>query len=181
MRASVLIAAHNEGDSLLKTLRACVESVSGLDHEIIVSDDASDDGSVEAAAQFPWIRVTRSEERLGASPTKHRAAQEASGEVLVFLDGHTNPEFGAIQRLVEDVELLEGNAIVTPAVPGLETGRWLNSRSQVGHGYAMRLDTLECRWIAPGEMKVREVKRRRSSSSWASVTSPAGWCNVASS
>ncbi len=96
MRFSVVVAAHNEGD-----------------------------GSVEQVQRrFPRVRVVRHEERQGASPTKDLGARHARGDVLVFLDGHTKPEPGAMARLVEDVERLQGAAVVTPAVAGLCTQRW---------------------------------------------------------
>ena len=162
MRTSILVAAHNEGDALWKTIRSCVETTVGLSFEIIVADDASTDGSVEEAQRrFPQIKVVTHPERLGASPTKHFAAREASGEILVFLDGHTNPEFGAIGRLVQGVELLQGQAIITPSVPHLDTKNWLNSRAQVGHGYGFDLDTLGCRWLSLKDLAVRQVGRHK--------------------
>ncbi len=41
MRTSIIIAAHNEGASLWKTVQTCVETCAGLDYEIVVADDAS--------------------------------------------------------------------------------------------------------------------------------------------
>jgi glycosyltransferase involved in cell wall biosynthesis len=49
MRASLLIAAHNEGESLGKTIRSCIDAANGLEYEIVVADDASTDDSVEKA------------------------------------------------------------------------------------------------------------------------------------
>jgi len=155
MRASILIAAHDEGALLWKTIRACVETCAGLDYEIVVADDASTDGSVrDAERRYPQIRVVRNKRRLGASPTKHLAAVQARGDVLVFLDGHCNPELGAIRRLVEDVEHLEGRAIVTPSVPALCTKTWTNKSAQVGHGYRLGLEKLDCGWVPLGKMRV---------------------------
>src|SRR5262245_48716131 len=112
MRATLVIAAHNEGGRLWQTVRSCVESCAGLDYEIVVADDCSDDGSVtEMARRFPLARVVRHEERRGASPTKALGARHARGDVLVFLDGHCHPEPGAIVRLVADVEHVRGQAI----------------------------------------------------------------------
>lgn len=154
MRASILIAAHDEGESLSKTIRSCVEGALGLDHEIVVADDGSTDGSVEAAQQgFPQIRVLRHEKRLGVSPTKHLAASHARGDVLVFLDGHSNPEPGAIERLVENVELLEGQAVVTPKIPALCPKSWRNEATQVGHGYRMGLEKFDDGWLPLARMK----------------------------
>lgn len=88
MRASTIIAAHNEGEALCKTIRSCIESIGKLDYEILIADDASDDQSVEEALRrFPHLNVHRHKHRQGASPTKHSGASNASGEALVFLDG----------------------------------------------------------------------------------------------
>jgi len=162
MRASIVIAAHNEGESLWKTIGACVETAADLGHEIIVADDASFDGSIEEAQRrFPRIRVVRHDQRLGTSPAKDLGARQARGEVLVFLDGHTNPEPGAIRRLVEDVEHLKGRAIVTPAVAALDTRRWRNTRSQVGHGYFLDLERFHCGWLPLNELHEAQEGRRK--------------------
>ncbi|MDX1968871.1 MAG: glycosyltransferase, partial [Planctomycetaceae bacterium] len=162
MRASILIAAHNEGDALWRTVRACIEGTSGLEMEFIIADDASEDGSIaETLRRFSQVRTVRHASRRGASPTKHAAALEACGDTLVFLDGHTNPEPGTLRRLVEDVELVQGNAVITPAVPALDSQRWLNSRSQIGHGYSLQLDQLACDWIPLKGLRTRDVARRR--------------------
>ena len=42
MRASIVISTYNEGHCLWKTVRSCVDSIAGLDYEIVVADDASD-------------------------------------------------------------------------------------------------------------------------------------------
>lgn len=162
MRSSILIAAHNEGEALWQTIRSCVETCAGLDYEIVLADDASVDDSVEEARQrFPQLRVVRHDERRGAAPTKHLGAREARGDVLVFLDGHCKPEQGAISRLVQGVEETKGNAIVTPAIAGLDVRRWQNSPAQVGHGYFLDLEKFACGWLPLGEFRVVDAGRRR--------------------
>jgi glycosyltransferase involved in cell wall biosynthesis len=161
MRASIIIASHNEGEALSRTIESCVETCAGLDHEILVADDASTDGSVEAALRrFPLVRLHRHERRQGTSPTKAMGAQNARGEVLIFLDGHSKPEYEAIPRLVQDVEEVEGLAIITPAVAALEVKRWKNDFSQVGHGYTLNLQTFDCGWQPLHELRrVKEGRR----------------------
>src|ERR1700733_7469339 len=91
MRASLIIAGHNEGARLARTVEACQASSNHLDCEIVVADDASTDGSVdELVCEHPQIRVYRHASRQGASPTKALGGQQARGQTLVFLDGHTN-------------------------------------------------------------------------------------------
>ncbi|HUY88538.1 MAG TPA: glycosyltransferase [Pirellulales bacterium] len=154
MRASIIVASHQEGERLWRTLASCFETTAGFDREIIVADDASFDGSVEEASRrFPQIRLFRNDERQGASPTKALGARHARGETLVFLDGHTKPEPGAIQRLVEDIEQLKGEAIVTPAIAALDVPRWKNAASQIGHGYFLDLEEFHCGWLPLGELR----------------------------
>ena len=161
MRTSIIVASYNEGKVLGQTIESCIETCTNLDYEIVVADDASTDDSVEAVSRrFTQIRVYRHTKRLGASPTKHLGAKNARGEVLVFLDGHTKPESGAIQRLVQDVEELEGSAVITPAVAALNVETWKSDYSQVGHGYTLNLEKFDCGWQPLGELKRVKGGRR---------------------
>lgn len=159
MRISVIVAAHNEGQALTRTVASCVETCGGLDYEIVVADDASHDGSVDAARrEFPRLRVVRHDQRQGAAAAKSLGAEQARGEVLVFLDGHTKPEDGAISRLVESVEWLDGQCVVTPRIPALNVERWTNCEHQVGQGYRLDLEQFDCGWL--GLARMREIQSR---------------------
>jgi GT2 family glycosyltransferase len=162
MRTSIIIAAHNEGESLWKTVQSCIETCAGLDYEIVIADDASVDDSVEEVQRrFSQLRMVRHEERRGTAPTKDLGAKEARGDIFVFLDGHCKPEYGTITRLVQGVEEMKGNAIVTPAVVGLDTQRWRNSPAQVGHGYFLDLEKFHCGWLPLSELRAVEIGRKR--------------------
>ena len=153
MRASIVIASHNEGFRLRRTVQSCAENIDGVDYEVVIADDASRDGSVDELLQhYPDVRVVKSRRRLGCSPTKDAAVRIARGDVLVFLDAHCNPEPGAIARLVNDVERLNGNAIVTPSVPELNVRRWQNSTSRIAFGLSLNLETLGGTWMALKKM-----------------------------
>jgi GT2 family glycosyltransferase len=142
MRASIIIASHNEGELLANTIESCIETTSGLDYEIIVADDASTDGSAESVAKrFPMVRLHRHGKRQGASPTKHLGSRQARGEVLLFLDGHSKPEYGSLPRLVRGVEETEGQAIITPRILALD------------------LRTVQSRWVPLHELKKSSLGR----------------------
>lgn len=67
MRASIVIAAHNEGDLLGKTVASCFEANDSIDFEIVVADDASNDGSIpELGKRFREIRVVANTKHGGA-------------------------------------------------------------------------------------------------------------------
>jgi GT2 family glycosyltransferase len=154
MRASIVIAAHNEGDLLWKTLHSVVETTDYLEREILIADDASTDGSVEEArCRYPEVRVVSFPVRRGCSPTKDLGGRRARGRVLVFLDGHCKPERFAIQQLVRDVEDHQGQAIITPAVPALDVKTWRSSIRAIGHGYRLSLDTFDSNWIPLQRMR----------------------------
>lgn len=145
--ASLILSAYNEGPLLTRTLSACTETIGDLDYEVIIADDASTDRSTEMLAEeFPMARIERHPVRRGASPTKVLGARQARGDVLVFLDGHCKPEHGAIERMVSTVRMLDGEAIVTPAIAALDPVSWRNAPNQIGHGYRFNLSTLRCAW-----------------------------------
>jgi GT2 family glycosyltransferase len=162
MRASIVIATYNEGDWLGKTVQSCLETTAGLDCEVVVADDASDDGSVKMLTRrFPQVRVLSHAERRGTAPTKDLAARAARGEVLVCLDGHCKPEPGAIAALLADVEALDGAAVVVPRVGVLDPERWETNAELVGHGCGIDLESFETHWIPLEELQPHPGNGRR--------------------
>lgn len=160
MRASVILAAHDEGSRLSSTLQSVFETCAGLDFEVVLVDDGSTDGSVaEAAQRFSRVRLVTFPERQGPGPAKDRGARDSEGDTLVFLDAHTKPERGAIRRLIEQSERLQGDAILVPQVPALDTERWQNSRRQLGQGYAVDLRTFNTSWKPLRELRPAGSRR----------------------
>jgi len=147
MRISVVVASHNEGELLWKTVRSCLEAVEGLDAEVLVADDASTDGSVAALrGRYPDVPVHAHAERRGVGPTKDLGGRAARGETVLFLDAHCKPEPGSVGRLAEGVEATGGRAVLAPAVRPLDAERWENGANAVGYGGAFDLETLAFRW-----------------------------------
>jgi GT2 family glycosyltransferase len=154
VRASIVVVSHNEGESVRRTVEACLATTAQLDAEVVLVDDASTDGSAEGVIhRFPEVELVRHERRRGAAATKATGAGRARGDVLVFLDGHSNPELGAIAQLVEGVEQFDGEAILTPAIATLDVASWRNDRTATGHGYRFDLRRFECQWLAMGDLR----------------------------
>ena len=86
-------------------------------------------------------------------PRRKIAGCAASGEVLIFLDGHAKPERGALQRLVEDVQHLRGRAVVTPTIVSLDAARWRNAAVSQGHGYRVELETFRSTWLPLSDLR----------------------------
>jgi glycosyltransferase involved in cell wall biosynthesis len=127
---SVIITAHNEGVEVLRTVES-VRANTRLDHEIIVVDDGSTDGSCDELEAM-GIRVIRHRERVGVAYSRDAASRAALGEVLAYLDAHQRVEPGCLDRCAE----LAANygAITCPPC------RPLNRRYPVSYGASLRLD-----------------------------------------
>ncbi len=98
---SVVIPTRNR----LPYLMECVQSVldsRGPDIEIIVADNATDDGTAEYLASLgDAIRVTRSDTLLSMADNWSRALELVRGEWVIFIgdDDCVMPDFGAAARL----------------------------------------------------------------------------------
>lgn len=154
MRASLVIAGHNEGALIHRTVESCAETAERLGCEILVADDASADGSIDKLQRdFPQVRVVRNRERQGVSATKDLGGRSALGDVLLFLDGHCKPEPRALEGLVAAVEEWNGDAVVTPSLAALDVENWQSRHDQVGHGYSVNLGSFDSGWIGLDAMQ----------------------------
>jgi GT2 family glycosyltransferase len=83
---SIVIVSFNAREHL----RRCLESIyehQGGDFELIVVDNASDDGSADLAAEsFPQARLVRNTANLGFAVAANEGAGVAAGDVIVFLN-----------------------------------------------------------------------------------------------
>lgn len=86
MLVTVIIPTWNRKDDVM----ACVRSVVAQDYsdkEIIVFDNASQDGTAEAIeTAFPAVHVVRNRENIGAVRARNEALELARGEFIWFLD-----------------------------------------------------------------------------------------------
>lgn len=100
---SVVIPALNEGANLIDTV-ACVRAHSGDPApQIVVVDDGSTDGAPQRLAAMhagdDRVRVVNGP-RQGIAQARNAGAAAASGEVIVFLDGHCHVPDGWLAALV---------------------------------------------------------------------------------
>jgi GT2 family glycosyltransferase len=99
---SIIIVNWNTRDLLLQCLRSINENAGDVAHEVIVFDNGSSDGSADAVRQqFPNVKVIASEENIGFAAGNNRAAAEAKGEFLLFLNPDTVLLQGAVRKMVD--------------------------------------------------------------------------------
>lgn len=102
--ASIIILNWNGKDLLAQGLPSIVEAVraDGRDHELIVVDNGSTDGSVEyVAKEFPQIRVVPLAVNLGFAEGNNAGAREARHDVVVFLNNDMVVDRGFLRPLLD--------------------------------------------------------------------------------
>jgi len=111
------------------TLRAAVQSVAQQlipVHEVLVVDDGSSDGSAERLTSED-VQVLRQPSNLGRGAARHRAMQEANGELVVCCDAKNvlPPDF--VSRLLpwfEDPKVAAVYGRIQDPSPRGAVGRW---------------------------------------------------------
>ncbi|AEK72160.1 Dolichol-phosphate mannosyltransferase [Thermococcus sp. 4557] len=111
-RVSVVIPAYNEE----KRLPSVLDRMPDFIDEVVVVDDGSSDGTYNVARAFsekdPRIKAIRLERNCGKGCAMRRGVEEASGDVIVFIDadGQHRPE--EIIKLVEPIVRGEADLVI---------------------------------------------------------------------
>ncbi len=97
---SIIIISYNTRDLTLECLRS-VYAQTSCDFEVLVVDNASSDGSVDAIkVEFPDIRLFAETENHGFGPAHHIAMEHASGAYVLFLNPDTVVLEHALDKLL---------------------------------------------------------------------------------
>lgn len=97
---SILVVTYRCRDEVLECLASIRASTRRVRYEVIVVDNASGDGTVEAvAAEFPEVRLVELAENVGFAAGVNRAAQDATGELLLLLNPDSVVHDGAVDTL----------------------------------------------------------------------------------
>jgi N-acetylglucosaminyl-diphospho-decaprenol L-rhamnosyltransferase len=91
-------------------LMACLDAIERthppqLEHEVLVLDNASDDGSAEAVRErFPDVRLLEPKRRIGKAEADSRLLAEARGRYALLLNEDSELRDGAVRALVDALE-----------------------------------------------------------------------------
>ncbi|RKQ92865.1 GT2 family glycosyltransferase [Solirubrobacter pauli] len=106
---SVVLVNHNGADCLPATL-AALRAGTRAEHEIIVVDSASTDGSWR---DLDGVRVLRHEKNVGFSAGCNRGAEAATGEYVAFINFDASVEDGWDEPLLNLLREDPGIAVAT--------------------------------------------------------------------
>ena len=106
MLLSYCVVNTNGRELLLACLRAIeADTPAGIESEVLVLDNASDDGSAEAVAALDGDRrLIALERRTGKAENDSRLLQEAGGRYCLLLNEDAELRPGAVQALVDALE-----------------------------------------------------------------------------
>jgi len=93
----VIVVSFNTKDKLRRCL-ACLEP----EHEVIVVDNASHDGSPQMVAdEFPGVKLIRNSENVGFGIANNQGCEAATGDAVLFLNSDAYAEPGAVAALAK--------------------------------------------------------------------------------
>ena len=102
---SLIVPTLNEAENLPRLLPALTRVLSGIDYEIIVADDSSDDGTAEVAEAMAQalggIRVLRRSSNPGLSESVLDGFRIAKGTILGVMDADMQHDLAALPAMVD--------------------------------------------------------------------------------
>lgn len=118
---SIVIVTWNVRELVLECLASIQQHASSLKHEVILVDNASGDGTVDAVkARFPAIKVLGLNVNSGFVEANNRAIQIAVGRHILLLNPDTIVCEDSIQQLVEFADRNPEVGLVGPKLIGVD-------------------------------------------------------------
>lgn len=123
---SVVVLSHNRREELRRNLQLLCDLQVLTGFELIVVDNASDDGTCEDLGdlrrQYPELIVILSEENLGVAGGRNLGWSTASRDFILNLDDDTRVDLGALRALCAELAASAAIGIVSPRVVHAITG-----------------------------------------------------------
>ena len=100
MKLSVVIVSYNVRSYLEECLKSVQKALEGIEGEVFVVDNHSDDDSVETIRnEYPWVKLIVNLENLGFAKANNQAIRKAQGDYVLLL----NPDTVVCQDTVRGV------------------------------------------------------------------------------
>ncbi|HRT58989.1 MAG TPA: glycosyltransferase family 2 protein [Candidatus Paceibacterota bacterium] len=119
VRVSVVIVSWNAKAFLARCLASLTERACAYPMEVIVVDNASQDGSPEMVERdFPQVRLIRTGSNLGFARGNNRGIRESRGKYLCLINSDVEVRPDCITRLVDYCEAHPDVGMVGPRILG---------------------------------------------------------------
>ncbi len=105
MDLSIVIVNYNVKEFLQNLIHSIEKATRNIEYEIIIADNASDDGSVEFLKEkFPQIKLIANKNNLGFSKANNQGLKIASGKYLLLLNPDTLIREDTFEKMIEFFE-----------------------------------------------------------------------------
>jgi GT2 family glycosyltransferase len=154
-RLSIIIVSFNARRDLVTCLKSLTDAPPVIEHQIIVVDNASSDGSGDAARGFPSVRTIVLDRNVGFAAANNTGIRASDGELVLLLNSDTVAPAGAIDRLIERLHAVPAARVAGPRLvdgdgrPEVSFGRMISPFNELrqkvlGHtGMLARLTSRE--------------------------------------
>ena len=144
---SIILVNYNTRDHTLACLESIQANLHGLEHEIIVVDNASEDESIPAIKQnFPETKTLALVENIGYARANNLAAAAASGRYLLILNCDTQVPPGTAEHLITVKEQRTDCGIVAPLLLHEDSTFQLSFGKDLGLASEFFLKFISPRW-----------------------------------
>jgi N-acetylglucosaminyl-diphospho-decaprenol L-rhamnosyltransferase len=170
-RLSIVIVNYNGREHLENCLRSLAEHPVVMTHEIIVVDNASTDGSVQALRRHPGIRVVALDQNVGFSRGNNAGIRASGGELVLLLNNDTLVPGGALDTLVARLDAYPQAAVAGPRLIDAEGRAELSFGpmiSPVGELRQKTIMALHARGFGPVSRWVERATRTEHFADWVS-------------
>ena len=90
MKLSIVIVNYNVRTYLEQCLQSVAKALEGIEGEVFVVDNHSDDDSVETVkTQYPWVRLIENSENIGFARANNIAIRQSTGDYVLLLNPDT--------------------------------------------------------------------------------------------
>ena len=114
-RLSIVIVSYNSRQDVCACLSSLAASPASLDHEIVVVDNASTDGTPSYVRDhWPGVRVIEAEVNAGFARANNIGIRQTSGDLVLLLNPDTVVPHGAIDALVAALDSTPQAAVAGP-------------------------------------------------------------------
>ncbi|MFA5995436.1 MAG: glycosyltransferase family 2 protein [Patescibacteria group bacterium] len=108
LQLSILIVSWNVREHLKRCLQAIYQHTSGIDFEVIVVDNASNDGSADMVAkEFSQVQLVRNLKNRGFAAANNQVIKLAKGEYILFLNDDTEITSNIFKTLLDKYQALD--------------------------------------------------------------------------
>jgi len=105
MDLSIIIVNYNTKQLTLDCISSVFQSITSYRYEVILIDNASSDGSVEAIQdQFPEVKIISNNENTGFSRANNQGIQIAGGSYVLLLNSDTVIEATTLDTMIRYME-----------------------------------------------------------------------------